>query len=101
MGEPEPSGYTVSIHYEHGGYDQNSYSLDDGNTWNLIGTTGYGNISLENVSQIKFKTALYGSEAKMYSSKLSLNISGNNVVSNNFILSENISDVNSYNGGIE
>lgn len=96
------SGFTVSGTYDYGTINKNSYSLDNGQTWNDLGDEyGSGTFTIENVTQIKFKCTSTGFGPYVKSTKLSLNINAQGAESENFTLTQDIDDVQSYVSGIE
>ena len=99
--EKQASGYSVTITNDVDNAGECFYSLDDGATWVDIGNSQEATIQLTNVTQIKFKAdnpgvAYWG---RIISSQLNLNVDGDIEVmkiSQNYILTQNITDVRAY-----
>lgn len=96
IGEYTPvSGFTVSGSNSFHGFDSftpNQYSLDNGLTWIDFEN---GDFSIENVTQIKFKTG-NNLSVMISSNKLGLAIHDTETESQNFILTQDIDDISSY-----
>ena len=96
--EKAANGYNVKISYSNPKSGVGFYSMDNGVTWKDIYEQGKTQITLNNVKQIKFKAEDDGSYySSISSTALDFSIySGYNdgaIYSNNFELTEDITDV--------
>ena len=99
-GTQAPSGFSVTISNQGiGSIGDCFYSLDGGTTWIDISDV-VGSVELTGVTQIMFKAddPEIASWGRIISSQLGLNLSGEDGpnLSQNYILTQNITDVTAY-----